>query len=128
MEEPELIFHDTVPLPDKEIPKARRMAKKQKAKILMYFRANSDKNFTPAEMYALIKTLSNKEILLTSVRRSITNLTKEGRLIKCQYSESREGRYGKLNRTWRYNTVYIAPITPQPHFRNPKNFYEKMNP
>lgn len=114
MEEPELIFHDTVPLPDEEIPKAREMAKKQREYILMVFWHHPEINFTPVEVQAiLIESELCPNILLTSVRRSITDLTKEGRLIKCQWSESREGRYGKLNRCWRYSTEYIAPLNPK---------------
>lgn len=52
-------------------------------------------------------------ILITSVRRSISDLTKEGKLIKCDYSDRREGAYKTANRVWRYNTSYVKPITPQ---------------
>jgi len=110
--EPELVFHDTVPLPEKEIPKARETAKKQKEWVLMIFWHYPDIRFTPAMIHQTLIEMGRK-LLLTSVRRCITDLTKEGRLIKCQYSESREGRYGKLNRTWKYRTGYITPITPK---------------
>jgi len=71
-------------------------------------------NFTPAEIHEMMCAMRKEPILLTSVRRSITDLTKENRLIKCQWSESKEGKYGKLNRVWRYNSEYIRPLNPKP--------------
>jgi CHASE1-domain containing sensor protein len=52
-------------------------------------------------------------MLITSIRRSITDLTKEGKLIKCDYSDRKEGKYGTTNRTWRYNSEYIEPLNPK---------------
>jgi hypothetical protein len=109
MGEPELIFHDTVPIEEERLPWVRGKAVKQKELILEIFRFNFERNFTPNEVH---NNVFASHIILTSVRRSITDLTKEGRLNKCQWSESREGMYGKLNRTWRYNTEYVNPINP----------------
>ena len=100
-----LTFHDTVPLDEKDLPKARETAKRQEEKILDFFRANSNKNFTPIEVYEEFLEYESPVILLTSIRRSITNLTKKGKLIKCAWSESRDGGFGKLNRVWKYNTL-----------------------
>jgi hypothetical protein len=69
-------------------------------------------SFTPFEVWNTLTFLDN-QILLTSVRRSISDLTKEGRLIKCQWSESKPGAYGKLNRTWRYNKEFINRLNPR---------------
>ena len=102
----ELVFHDTVPLPDNQLEKAYIDAKYQKQIILEFFRLNPDRNFTPYEVWHELWTM----MLLNSVRRSITDLTKEGRLWKCQWSDSRMGEFGKLNRTWRYNTDYLPNI------------------
>lgn len=102
----ELVFHDTVPLPEEKLPEAREKAYKQKITVLECFRFAYPNSCTPSEIYGIL----SDQMLLTSVRRSITDLTKEGRLIKCQWSESREGEYGKLNRTWRYNDSYISPL------------------
>lgn len=107
-----LIFHDSVPLPDDQLEKAFDTATKQKAIVLDFFRTHHEGRFTPYEVYEYFMRFEG-DILLTSVRRCITNLTKEGRLIKCQWSESKEGAYGKLNRTWRYNESYIVPLNPK---------------
>lgn len=111
--EPELIFHDTVPLDDQDLPKAREIAEKQNEIILKFFEANKDSNFTPAEVYDDLNQnylTYGTLILLSSVRRSITNLTTKGRLIKCPWDERRPGKYGKDNRTWKFNPNYIHPI------------------
>ena len=111
--QPELTFHDTVPLSEDQLAKAFETATKQKAIVLDFFKSYPNDRFTPYEVYEFFMRYEG-DILLTSVRRCITNLTKEGRLIKCQWSESKEGAYGKLNRVWRYNESYISPINPKP--------------
>jgi hypothetical protein len=106
MAELELIFHDTVPIHEEQLPDAREKASIQKGIILDFFRQRFSMSFTPAEVHGFI-SMRGDNILLTSVRRSISDLTKEGRLIKCQWSESKPGAYGKLNRTWRYDAEFI---------------------
>ena len=108
-----LTFHDTVPLPDDQLKKAIDTATKQKAIVLDFFKSYPNDRFTPYEVWEFFQRTVDVVMLLTSVRRCITNLTKEGRLIKCQWSESKEGAYGKLNRTWRYNQDYISPLNPK---------------
>ena len=108
-EQLELIYHDSIPLPEEQLPMARETAAKQKGIVLDFFRQRFGMSFTPMEVHIQI----GEAILLTSVRRSITDLTKEGRLIKCDYSESKKGAYGTLNRCWKYNRNFINPINPQ---------------
>jgi hypothetical protein len=109
MGEPELIFHDTVPAPIELLGKYRKKAVRQKEIVLQFFRDRYSMNFTPAEVFEGISLTENNCILLTSVRRAITDLTKEGKLTKCDYSERREGGFGHPNRTWRN---FINPINP----------------
>jgi hypothetical protein len=116
-EQRELIFHDTVPLPEERLPEARKRAARQKEAILDYFRQRYSMSFTPRDVYnsLLDASLSSDDhyfVLLTSVRRAITDLTKEGKLTKCDYSERREGGFGHPNRTWRYTRNFINPINP----------------
>ena len=108
-EQRELVFHDTVPLPDKEIPMAREIAIKQKTEILGIFKRHPEDKFTPYDIHNLYECF-NGSILITSVRRSITDLTKGRRLIKCQWSDGKMGKFGRRNRTWRYNTDYLPNI------------------
>jgi hypothetical protein len=112
MEEPELIFHDTVPIEEEHIPEARRKAKTQKDIILSIFKEWPKYHWTPYDM-AKAMDAYDIPILITSIRRSITDLTKEGRLIKCDYSNRKEGKYGTTNRTWRYREDYLPPLNPK---------------
>lgn len=112
--EPERIFHNTVPIEESALPEAREKASVQKGILLDFFDQRFPMNFTPIEVWKAVNHItSGTSMLLTSVRRGITDLTKEGRLIKCDYSESRKGAYGALNRVWRYNNEYMKPINPQ---------------
>jgi len=107
----ELVFHDTTPQREEDIPKAREDAKRQTSQILEIFRQHHQLSFTPYEIWLILGELGSK-MLLTSVRRSITNLTKEGKITKCQWSESRPGEYGKLNRVWRFNSEFVNRLNP----------------
>jgi hypothetical protein len=109
MSEPELVFHNSIPIEEENLPEARERASYQKDIVLDFFKWHPNNNYTPYEVF---DQLSEAMMLLTSIRRSITDLTKEGRLIKGDYSESRKGRYSALNRVWRYNKEYVAPISP----------------
>lgn len=111
-EQQELVFHDTVPLPEEQLSQARDTAAKQSGIVLDFFRKRFAYKFTPAKVHEILEAEGEK-ILLNSVRRSITNLTKKGQLIKCSWDEREMGKFGKDNRTWRYNVNYMKPINPQ---------------
>ena len=108
-EQRELVFHDTVPLPSEELERARRKATTQRDVILQIFKDNPEHHWTP---YAVLMSMERYGVpmLITSIRRSITDLTKEGRLIKCDYSERKPGNYGMTNRTWKFNKEYANPL------------------
>jgi Fe2+ or Zn2+ uptake regulation protein len=113
MGELELVFHDTVPLEEERLPEARKRAARQKEAILDYFRQRYSMNFTPREIWSALVFAENpmtSNILLTSVRRAISDLTKEGKLAKCDYSERRDGGYGHPNRTWKYCVGYLPSL------------------
>lgn len=112
----ETVFHNSVPLEEERLPEARKRAARQKEAILDYFRQRYSMNFTPIEIWSALVFENDPMtslVLLTSVRRAITDLTKEGKLTKCDYSERREGGYGHPNRTWRYTRNFINPINPK---------------
>jgi len=109
----ELTFHNSVPLEEEQLPLARETAAKQKEIVLDFFRKRFSMNFTPNQVHKTLECVDGHRMLLTSVRRSISDLTKEGRLIKCQWSERREGAYGKPNRTWRYRNNFVNPLNPK---------------
>ena len=64
--------------------------------ILLFFSRTPRINYSPSQVWRM---LFKKECPLTSVRRSITNLTNEGHLI--QVEEKRQGVYGRSEKCWR---------------------------
>jgi hypothetical protein len=111
-EQRELVFHDTVPIETELLEKHRKKAVRQKDQVLAFFRVYHPRNFTPSEMYELMRD-SGHCVLITSIRRCITDLTKEGKLYKCMWSESRKGAYDTLNRTWKFNPDWMPRLNPQ---------------
>lgn len=105
----ELTFHDSVPLEESALPEARAKAAKQKGIILDFFRKRFAYRFTPAKVHEILE-YEGEKMLLTSVRRSISNLTREGKLIKCAWDQREMGAYGVDNRTWKYNNEWIKPL------------------
>jgi hypothetical protein len=90
-------YHDTVhgsPLDQYE-----SIAKKQDDIIYDFFWSFREHNFTPFEVLNRIKWPSTPPPI-TSVRRSITNLEKAGKLEKLK--ETREGDHGRQNHVWRF--------------------------
>ena len=71
-------------------------AKSQDERILTYFKVSPKICWSPSQVW---RWLFKESVPLTSVRRSITNLTSEGYLI--QTEETREGIYGRKERTWK---------------------------
>jgi len=108
-EQIELIFHNTVPLPEEELDVARGKATTQRGVVLEIFRRYQGCSFSPYDIERMMDDYGIK-MLITSIRRSITDLTKEGCLIKCDYSERKQGRWGMTNRTWKYNSDYVRPL------------------
>lgn len=91
----QLSFFNTIDLRGPELSKAQSVASTQEDKVLKVFQSAKYKTFTPAEIHIAL----GQQFLLTSVRRSISNLTKKGLLE--QTEELRPGNYGLPNRAWR---------------------------
>jgi len=89
-------FYNTIYESGTSLTKLRRNAEAQQEKILWFFYINKGKSFIPFEI--------QKQVLpgapITSVRRAITNLTKEGQLSKTNFQV--EEQYGVKNFKWRY--------------------------
>lgn len=71
-----------------------KLAEKQENEILSLFQQKQ--SLTPSDVLVL-----TDNILLTSIRRSITNLTKKGKLIKSD--EKKVGIYGRKEYIWLIN-------------------------
>lgn len=75
---------------------SKERALRQQNRILSYFQSFPNDTFTPEEVW---KNVFNEKILLTSVRRAMTNLTDAGKIKKTD--EMRDGSYGHKCHTWR---------------------------
>jgi hypothetical protein len=94
-------YHNTVPVSGDLLIKFQEKALHQESIILRFFEMNPAKAFTPIQVHIALCRL-NLVYPLTSVRRSITNWTNEGELIKHEDKKKVE-RYGAQNNTWQYN-------------------------
>jgi hypothetical protein len=112
--ERELVFHDTISLPLEQLEKGRKKAVRQKDRILAIFRNHPELWFTPYQIQEIYEESFELPILITSVRRSITDLTMKdsGKLIKGGYGDQSKEKWGINNNRWRYNTEYVNPINP----------------
>ncbi len=88
-------FHNTIGLLPSEKVERERKALSQTEHILQIFKAYPDKDFTPPEICEHLPGFP----LLTSVRRSISDLTKAGDLVKTE--NKRMGKFNEMNYTWK---------------------------
>jgi len=90
-----LDFFNTVSEDHTQELESRLLAKYQQDKILKFFMENWASSFTPWEVAGQFN------MLITSVRRSITNLTTAGFLTKTE--DMKAGPYGKKSFLWKLN-------------------------
>lgn len=79
-----------------ELKKSWKTTEAQEDIILAYFKINPDKLFSPDDIYSLFDPT---KVPITSIRRSITNLTTDGYLEKTGVQKI--GRYGKFCYCWK---------------------------
>ncbi len=108
-EQRELVFHDTVGLPLEQLEKGRRKAVRQKDIILNIFRQFPNTWFTPYQIQQIYQE-NRESILITSVRRSITDLTKEEKLIKGSADKQVMEIYGVHNNQWKFSLEYTEGV------------------
>lgn len=92
-------YHNTLPIHGKALETAEAKAQSLEVMILKYFSDHSSQGFTPPE----VQLVFGQQWPLTSVRRSITNLTTKGFLITT--GERRPGLFGSDNNVWIYSPV-----------------------
>jgi len=72
----------------------------QQERILQYFKENRQHSFTPHQINEVFP-----EYPITSIRRAMSNLTQQERLIKTDRKVM--GKYGADNYCWKYKTEFI---------------------
>ena len=91
-------FHNTIEATGQTLIDFEAKAKTQEEVILDLFNQYDKTDLTPDEVLLLCK-FENTPI--TSIRRAITNLTKQGKLTKTNIQ--RKGQYGKMTFAWKLN-------------------------
>lgn len=91
-------FHNTIDVSGQQLIDFEQKAQTQEDLILDCFKQYNKIDLTPDEVLDLCR-FENTPI--TSIRRAITNLTKQGKLIKTNIQ--RKGKYGKLTYAWKIN-------------------------
>lgn len=74
----------------------------QDQKVLNFFKTNIHCGFTPETVH---ESIFDKNTPLTSIRRAINTLKKQGKLIKFEHIKS-TGSYGRPVFVWCYNEKY----------------------
>jgi len=91
------MYHNTTNLSGAELKKAQKRALTQNEAIYLLFTQRS-RDFIPSEVLFILEEKLNYPPL-TSIRRSISNLTRFGLLIKTEIK--RNGQYGRKEYAWR---------------------------
>jgi len=89
-------FHNTIDEAGAELARSIATAKGQDAAVLAIF-ARTDRPLSPSQVW-LDGWKAGNGWLLTSVRRSMSNLTERGLLVR--NDELVPGRFGKREHTW----------------------------
>lgn len=87
-------FYNTIDLPAPELEVRQETARSQEEEILEVFELRPYECLTPFE----VQDLTGIECI-NSVRRSMTNLSKRGKLVKTDVKKV--GKYGTPNYTWK---------------------------
>ena len=93
-------YHNTTRERGRALRQFEEKARSQDSRILRFFQTYLFGEFTPEE----VRKHTSLDCPLTSVRRSMTNLTKVGRLIKTGRQE--ESSYGRPAYCWRLNATW----------------------
>lgn len=92
------MFYNTIYFRSEDLTKAWEDTKRQENLILFIFKQNPYKKFSPSDIWNFFITNTNHNWPLTSIRRSITDLTSDGVLTKLD--ETKKGLYGKPEFYW----------------------------
>lgn len=92
-------FFNTVSLSGVALVDATVRAMKQDEVILSIFKEYPRTAFTPFDIQYNVKRIYDKDYPITSVRRSLSNLTDQGKLSKSEKAEGK-GIYKVANHKW----------------------------
>jgi hypothetical protein len=96
-------FFNTISIDGTGLTKAEARAAYQNVLIAAIFRANPEKRISPYQMQKILASRYGRNLLITSVRRSMTTLADRGTLTKCGKEHQVISPYGEKEYTWAYN-------------------------
>jgi len=96
------LFHNTIDLPESELKVRQLKAGSQNQIIYAYFYSHPYLAYTPVEVWKFLinRGLISSRTPVTSIRRSMTDLTAEFKLLK-KTKEKKPGEYGIDNFMWK---------------------------
>lgn len=97
------MWHQRNSFPESEVERGNLTSKSQSEKILEWFEKNPLAKETP---FGIASKLFSPDVPVTSIRRALTDLTKDGKLVKL--AEQTKERYGVSNCFW-----MLSPKSPQ---------------
>lgn len=97
-------YHNTTEAVDPQLKQYEQKAKSQEDKILAYFESHLD-DYVLLSPTLVLRHIFNNTVPITSVRRALSNLTRDGFL---QMSGKVMGPYGRPEHYWR-----LVPRNPQ---------------
>lgn len=96
------MFYNTIGASKEDLAIYQAENKKENKLILKIFELNKTEWFTPYQIQAMVAAITGFEPLIGNVRRAITDLQKENKLIKSE-TACAPGKYSKPNHMWLYN-------------------------
>ena len=90
-----MTYYNTLLETGEDLKQSQVKAETQTEKVLRWFQQCPGFYYTPFEIHQNLKL----NCPVTSVRRAMTDLTKQGKLKKTK--QKKQGEYGKLNYCWR---------------------------
>ena len=96
---PKVPYWPTTPMSLGQLADAMRIASQQDEAVLAIYRAHHALGLTPSQVHA-IGIANGRRWLLTSVRRSITNLTADGQGPLQRLNATRPGPHGRPESCW----------------------------
>ena len=96
-------FHDTINASGDELIAHTITCKSQEERILAIFKEKQGVAMTPFYILDIYSKLY-KEVPITSIRRAMSNLTEENKLIKTR--NMKKEHFGKKNFLWTYNDSF----------------------
>jgi len=92
-----MTYYNTTKLSGTALVECEKDCQTQEAVILNYFNRRQGETISPSEIFIHFADIAHWPI--TSIRRAITNLTEQGKIVKT--NTQRQGLYGKPEHCWR---------------------------